>query len=173
MNTRSSSTRPIRAVIPARPSRWRAGSICRSVRGRRCCCAFAATSPRRPVDPHAVACEGMRTGPGPTDSIVVFGAGRGGLSAALPLAGAGRNVTVLERTAVPGGRAGLIHDHGYRFDTGPTVLTMPELVAQPLNAVGEELDDWLTLHRLDPAYRARFADGSTIHVRAETEAMAE
>ena len=115
----------------------------------------------------------MRTVPGPTDSIVVVGAGLSGLSAALHLAGAGRRVTVLERQAVPGGRAGLIHDHGYRFDTGPTVLTMPEFVAQPLNAVGEELTDRLTLHRLDPAYRARFADGSTIHVRASAAAMAE
>jgi phytoene desaturase len=115
----------------------------------------------------------MHTVPGPTDSIVVVGAGLGGLSAALHLAGAGRQVTVLEREAVPGGRAGLIRDHGYHFDTGPTVLTMPDLVAQPLNAVGEELSDWVTLRRLDPAYRARFADGSTIHVRATGEAMAD
>ena len=115
----------------------------------------------------------MRTVTGPTDSVVIVGAGLGGLSAALHLAGAGRNVTVLEREAVPGGRCGLIHDHGYRFDTGPTVLTMPELVAAPLNAVGEELSDWLTLTRLDPAYRARFADGSSIDVRADPEAMAE
>src|SRR5882757_4677477 len=115
----------------------------------------------------------MRTVPGSTDSVIVVGAGLGGLSAALHLAGAGRHVTVLERDSVPGGRAGLIHDHGYRFDTGPSVLTMPGLVADALNAVGEELDDWLTLHRLDPAYRARFADGSTIDVRADPDAMAD
>ena len=114
----------------------------------------------------------MRTVTGPTDTVVVVGAGLGGLSAALHLAGAGRHVTVVEREPVPGGRAGLIHDHGYRFDTGPTVLTMPNLVADALAAVGEELDDWLTLHRLDPAYRARFADGSTIDVRADVDAMA-
>jgi phytoene desaturase len=115
----------------------------------------------------------MRTVPGPTDSVVVIGAGLGGLAAALHLAGAGRHVTVVEREAVPGGRAGLIHDHGYRFDTGPTVLTMPDLVAQPLAAVGENLGDWLTLHRLDPAYRARFADGTSIDVRADVHAMAD
>lgn len=115
----------------------------------------------------------MRTVPGNTHSVVVIGAGLGGLSAALHLAGAGRQVTILEREAVPGGRCGLIRDHGYRFDTGPTVLTMPELLAQPLNAVGEELDTWLTLRRLDPAYRARFADGSSIDVRAAVEDMAD
>jgi phytoene desaturase len=113
----------------------------------------------------------MRTVAGPTDSIVVIGAGLGGLSAALHLAGAGRHVTVVERSALPGGRAGMFRDHGYLFDTGPTVLTMPELVQRPLAAVGEELTDWLTLHRLDPAYRARFADGSTIDVRSDVTAM--
>jgi phytoene desaturase len=113
----------------------------------------------------------VRTVPGPTDRVVVVGAGLGGLSAALYLAGAGREVTVLEREPVPGGRCGLIRDAGYAFDTGPTVLTMPELVAAPLRAVGEELADWLTLHRLDPAYRARFADGSSIDVRSDVEDM--
>ena len=50
---------------------------------------------------------------------------------------------------------------------------MPELVARPLRAVGEDLDDWLTLHRLDPAYRANFADGSSIDVRADVEDMCD
>ena len=72
-----------------------------------------------------VAARLMRTVTGPTDHVVVVGAGLGGLSAALRLAGAGRQVTVLEREAVPGGRAGLLELGGYRFDTGPTVLTMP------------------------------------------------
>jgi phytoene desaturase len=115
----------------------------------------------------------MRTVDGPTDNVVVVGAGLGGLAAALHLAGAGRRVTVLEREDVPGGRCGLIEDNGYRFDTGPTVLTMPDLVAGPLSAVGENLDDWLTLHRPDPAYRARFADGSSIDVRADVNEMAD
>ncbi len=115
----------------------------------------------------------MRTVPGSTDSVVVVGAGLGGLSAALHLAGAGRHVTVVEREAVPGGRAGLLRDHGYHFDTGPSVLTMPDLVQQPLAAVGENLSDWLTLHRLDPAYRARFADGTSIDVRSDVSAMAD
>ncbi|MDT4894780.1 MAG: phytoene desaturase [Pseudonocardiales bacterium] len=115
----------------------------------------------------------MRTVTGPTDTVVVVGAGLGGLSAALHLAGAGRNVVVVEREPVPGGSAGQIRDHGYHFDTGPTVLTMPHLVAEALASVGEEADDWLRLHRLDPAYRARFADGSTIDVRADVDAMVD
>jgi phytoene desaturase len=114
----------------------------------------------------------VRTVVGPTDRIVVVGAGLGGLSAALRLAGAGREVTVLEREAVPGGRAGRLELDGYSFDTGPTVLTMPELIADALAAVGERLEDWLELEPVDPLYRAYYPDGSTLDVRADVEAMA-
>ena len=109
---------------------------------------------------------------GPTDRVVVVGAGLGGLSAALRLAGAGREVTVLEREPVPGGRAGRLELDGYSFDTGPTVLTMPELIADALDAVGERLEDWLDLDPVDPLYRAFYPDGSTLDVRADADAMA-
>ena len=113
----------------------------------------------------------MRTVKGPTDSVVVVGAGLGGLSAALRLAGAGRSVTLLEREAVPGGRAGVLHDSGYTFDTGPTVLTMPDLIADALDCVGERLEDWLQLEPVSPLYRASFADGSRLDVHADPVAM--
>jgi phytoene desaturase len=104
--------------------------------------------------------------------VVVVGAGLGGLSCALHLAGAGRQVTVLERESAPGGRAGRLSLTGYQFDTGPTVLTMPDLLAETLAAVGEELTDWLELTRLDPAYRAHYPDGSTLDVVPDTLRMA-
>jgi phytoene desaturase len=104
--------------------------------------------------------------------VVVVGAGLGGLACALHLAGRGRQVTVLEREAVPGGRAGRLTLDGYEFDTGPTVLTMPELIAEALGAVGEELTDWLDLSPVDPAYRAYYPDGSTLDVITDTARMA-
>ena len=79
---------------------------------------------------------------------------------------------MLEREAVPGGRAGRLSLGGYEFDTGPTVLTMPDLIAETLAAVGERLSDWLTLTPLDPAYRAHFPDGSTLDVIADPDRMA-
>lgn len=114
----------------------------------------------------------MRTVRGRTDRVVVVGAGLGGLACALHLAGSGRQVTVLEREPVPGGRAGRLSVDGYDFDTGPTVLTMPDLIAEALHAVGEELDDWLELTPLDPAYRAYYPDGSTLDVITDTPRMA-
>ncbi|WP_433827964.1 phytoene desaturase family protein [Actinoplanes sp. CA-015351] len=114
----------------------------------------------------------MRVVTGPTDRVVVVGAGLGGLACALHLAAAGRQVTVVEREPIPGGRAGRLSIGGYEFDTGPTVLTMPELIEEPLAAVGEKLSDWLELTPLDPAYRAYYPDGSTLDVRTDTTRMA-
>ena len=110
--------------------------------------------------------------------VVVVGAGLAGLSAAMHLRGAGRDVTVVERAPGPGGLAAPVTrpaaDGGrYLLDTGPTVLTMPGLVARCFAAVGEQLTDWLSLHRLDPAYRAEFADGSGLSVTSRTDLMAD
>ncbi|WP_081715334.1 MULTISPECIES: phytoene desaturase family protein [Actinoalloteichus] len=113
----------------------------------------------------------MRTVPGRTDHVVVVGAGLAGLSATLHLLGAGRRVTVVERDPLPGGRMGLAEIDGYRMDTGPTVLTMPDLVAEPLAAVGRPLESVLDLVRLDPAYQARFADGSVLDVHTDGDRM--
>src|SRR6478735_8615327 len=115
----------------------------------------------------------MRTVKGPTDHVVVVGAGLGGLSAALRLAGAGRKVTVVEREDVPGGRNGLLTDGGYAFDTGPTVLTMPDLIDDALGAVGESIGDWLDLMPLEPLYRSTYPDGSTLDVHADVDRMTE
>ncbi|WP_326621609.1 phytoene desaturase (plasmid) [Streptomyces anulatus] len=113
----------------------------------------------------------MITVMGPVDHVVVVGAGLAGLAAALHLQGAGRRVTVVEREGVPGGRAGLLESGGFRIDTGPTVLTMPDLVEEAFAAVGERMTDRLELIRLTPAYRARFADGSQLDVHTDGAAM--
>ncbi len=121
----------------------------------------------------------LRTVKGPTDHVVVVGAGLAGLSAALRLAGAGRRVTVLEREPRVGGRAGLVELAApdgagtYRIDNGPTVLTMPDLIADCFDAVGERLEDWLDLEPVAPLYRSFHADGSRIDVHADPAAMAE
>jgi phytoene desaturase len=103
---------------------------------------------------------------------VVVGAGFGGLAAACHLVGLGWDVEVVERLHAPGGRAGRLERNGFRFDTGPTVLTMPDLLAATFAAAGGDMDDHLELTRLDPAYRACFADGSELRVRADRDAMA-
>jgi phytoene desaturase len=103
---------------------------------------------------------------------VVVGAGLAGLSAAIHLAAAGRDVVVVEAEAVPGGRCGTATVGAYRFDTGPSVLTMPEVVRATVGAAGEELEDWLELAPLDPIYRLTFHDGSRLDVVCGAERMA-
>ncbi|MCB0950144.1 MAG: phytoene desaturase [Mycobacterium sp.] len=113
----------------------------------------------------------MRTIEGKTDRVVVVGAGLSGLSAALYLAGRGRDVTVVERGAVPGGRVGRADISGYRIDTGPTVLTMPDIIDDAMAAVGDRLADRLELMPVHPAYQAMFADGNSLAVHTEPDAM--
>ncbi|WP_346107615.1 phytoene desaturase family protein [Nonomuraea maheshkhaliensis] len=110
----------------------------------------------------------MRRGP-----VVIVGAGLGGLSAAVRLAAAGREVVVVEAGREPGGCCGTGRAGTYRFDVGPSVLTMPGVLADVFGAAGEELRDWVPLRRLDPSYRLIFHDGSRLDVRAGREEMTE
>ncbi|MBB2914592.1 phytoene desaturase [Streptosporangium becharense] len=105
--------------------------------------------------------------------VVVIGAGLGGLAAAVRLAAAGRDVTVVEAGRVPGGCCGTASLGEYRFDTGPSVLTMPDVLAGVFAAAGEDMETWLPLRRLDPYYRLRFDDGSHLDMVAGEDAMIE
>ncbi|WP_280509510.1 alpha/beta fold hydrolase, partial [Nocardia farcinica] len=82
----------------------------------------------------------MKTVAGPTDRVVVIGAGLAGLAAALYLTGAGRQVTLLERADHPGGRVGRYRGPDYEIDSGATVLTLPEVVADLAELLRAETD---------------------------------
>ncbi|MBH0780078.1 phytoene desaturase family protein [Nocardia bovistercoris] len=118
----------------------------------------------------------MKTVAGPTEHVVVVGAGLAGLAAALYLRGSGRAVTVLERADHPGGRVGFHRGPDYDIDSGATVLTLPELIDDALAAVGHTRSTCtppLRIRALAPGYHARFADDSTIRVFADPDLMAE
>jgi phytoene desaturase len=103
--------------------------------------------------------------------VVVIGAGLGGLAAAANLVRRGHDVTVLERESVPGGRAGVLADSGFHIDTGPTMITMPELLRTTFAAAGADIDRYVKITPLDPMYRATFADGSVLYARHDREEM--
>jgi phytoene desaturase len=96
--------------------------------------------------------------------IVIIGAGLGGLSAAIHLAAAGQHVTVLERNAYVGGKAGQVEIDGYRWDTGPTVITLQPLLADLFAAAGCRLQDYLTLVPIDPLTRYHYPDSTVLDI---------
>lgn len=112
--------------------------------------------------------------PGPCDArppAVVVGAGLGGLAAAMRLGAKGYRVTVLDRLDTPGGRASAIHRGGFRFDLGPTIVTVPQLLRELWAACGRDFDADVDLRPLDPFYRICFPDGSAFTAHAASEAM--
>ena len=92
--------------------------------------------------------------------IVVVGSGLGGLATACTLAGRGYAVTVVEKNAWLGGKAALLEDSGYRFDMGPTILTLPSVLRRVFTEAGKSLEDYLQMKRLDPQWRCFFDDGT-------------
>ncbi len=102
---------------------------------------------------------------------VVIGAGFGGLAAAIRLAVKGYAVRVLDRLDMPGGRASSISKRGYRFDLGPTIVTVPQVFEALWELAGERMADHVDLRPLDPFYTIRFADGETFTARQDSDAM--
>jgi phytoene desaturase len=97
---------------------------------------------------------GVQRGTGARSArVVVIGAGLGGLACALRLLSAGMEVTVVEAAPSPGGRAGQLREQGYTFDTGPSLITMPQLLDELFALAGTKTADQLRLHRLEPFYR--------------------
>ncbi len=96
--------------------------------------------------------------------ILVIGAGIGGLAAALALSARGLPVRVIEAGARPGGKAGIVELDGVVVDTGPSVLTLPEVFAGLFARAGLRLDEVIGLRRLDPGFRYRWSDGCVLDV---------
>jgi phytoene desaturase len=96
--------------------------------------------------------------------VAVVGAGLGGLAAAARLAAGGHVVTVLEQSDQVGGKLGTYERDGHVFDTGPSLVTMPQVYRDLFAATGGSLEDAVDLVRLDPAVAYRFADGTRLTV---------
>lgn len=109
---------------------------------------------------------------GLTTRTVVIGAGVGGLATAIRLQRAGHRVTVLERNATVGGRANVWQCDGYRFDTGPSLLLMPDVYRELFHAAGRCLDEYVELVQITPNYRLHFEDGASLEAATDPRAMA-
>jgi phytoene desaturase len=108
-----------------------------------------------------------------TNSVIVIGAGIGGIAAAAHLAQRGLHVTVLEKNSRPGGRCDRFSRDGHVFDSGPTLLVMPLLYETEFAALGASMREMLDLQRVDPTYRLVFDDGSGLSLTSDLHAMRE
>ncbi len=95
-------------------------------------------------------------------TVVIVGAGPGGLAASILLAAAGLRVRVIERLPIVGGRTSTIEADGFRFDLGPTFFLYPRVLDEIMRVAGTTLQREIELVRLDPQYRLIFGAGGGI-----------
>jgi phytoene desaturase len=104
--------------------------------------------------------------------IIIIGAGIGGLSTAIRLAAAGRKVLVLEQSETVGGKMGQLWRDGFRWDTGPSVITMRHVLAELFAVAGRCLEDYLTLLPVEPLTRYFYPDGTLLDATRDLSRMA-
>lgn len=92
--------------------------------------------------------------------IAVIGSGIGGLAAAIRLTVKGHSVTVFEKNPTPGGKLAQLKVGDFRFDTGPSLFTLPQLVEELFELCGEKMDSLLPCLRLENNCKYFFADGT-------------
>ena len=98
------------------------------------------------------------------EPVIIIGAGLGGLSAAIYLAAAKRPAIVLEKNGKVGGKMSETRMGGYRWDTGPTEITMLDVFEALFKAAGRQFKESLQLFPLDPIARYFFADGRHLDI---------
>ncbi len=101
----------------------------------------------------------------------IVGGGLAGCATAVRLAYAGHQVTLFEKNSHLGGKMNVWESEGYYFDMGPTIITKPDVLERLFSDVGKRMEDYLELVDLDPQWRSFFADGSSIDLFAQKEAM--
>jgi phytoene desaturase len=103
--------------------------------------------------------------------VLIVGAGPGGLAAACTLAARGYEVILFEKNQWLGGKAAILEDHGFRFDMGPTILTLPSVLARIFAEAESNLSQYLDLMPLDPQWRCFYSDHTTLDLVADTSRM--
>ncbi len=106
-----------------------------------------------------------------SQSIGVIGGGLGGLAAACTLAARGHRVQLFEANPWLGGKAAVLEEAGFRFDMGPSILTLPRVLRKIFGEAGRRLEDYLDLVPLDPQWRCFFDDGSVLDLHADVKQM--
>jgi diapolycopene oxygenase len=105
--------------------------------------------------------------------VIVVGAGLGGLSAAISLAQEGYDVCIHEKNAQIGGKLNVLEMAGYRFDLGPSILTLPHIFERLFTCSGRKMADYIPIRPVRPHWRNFFEDGVVVDLYPEADRMAE
>jgi phytoene desaturase len=105
------------------------------------------------------------------NQVIVVGGGLGGLATACTLAARGYAVVLCDKNSWTGGKAAVYEEGGFRFDMGPTILTIPAVLKRIFDEAGQPLESALDLVPLDPQWRSFFDDGTTLDLHADVEKM--
>ncbi len=99
--------------------------------------------------------------------VNIIGAGIAGLAAAIRMAARGHRVTVFERNEGPGGKLNSLEWKGFRWDTGPSLFTLPDLVEELFVMAGEEMKTSIRVRRLEVITRYFYGDGKVLDAFAD------
>ncbi|QDV69854.1 Diapolycopene oxygenase [Rosistilla carotiformis] len=113
----------------------------------------------------------MAKGTEVSQRVVVVGGGLAGLTAACTAAARGHRVILLDKNEWVGGKAALLESGGYRFDMGPTILTLPSVLKRVFDEAGRDLCDYMELVPLDPQWRCFFDGGSVLDLVSDVQQM--
>ncbi|HRN25029.1 MAG TPA: phytoene desaturase family protein [Ignavibacteriaceae bacterium] len=105
--------------------------------------------------------------------ISIVGAGLGGLSAAISLANKGFEVDLYEQNSKVGGKAGEINESGFRFDSGPSLLTMPFVIKELFDECDEDINDYIKLTKLDIICKYFYTDKTIINAYSDVKKFGE
>ncbi|WP_256011499.1 1-hydroxycarotenoid 3,4-desaturase CrtD [Desertivirga xinjiangensis] len=104
---------------------------------------------------------------------IIVGAGIAGIASAIRLAVKGFQVDIYEKNSYPGGKLSEIEQDGYRFDAGPSLLTMPHYVDELFLLAGRKPEDYFRYRKLDSICNYFYEDGTRISAWADSEKLAE
>ena len=108
-----------------------------------------------------------------SEKVLVVGGGLAGLASACTLAARGYKVELFEKNDWLGGKAAVLEKEGYRFDMGPTILTIPSILARIFSEAGRKMEDYIPMVRLEPQWRSFFDDGSILDLVSDEKTMQE
>ena len=107
------------------------------------------------------------------EKVLVIGGGLAGLASACTLAARGYKVELFEKNDWLGGKAAVLEKEGYRFDMGPTILTIPSILARIFSEAGRKMEDYIPMVKLEPQWRSFFDDGSILDLVSDEKTMQE